>query len=224
METSERDLLAFHLAFGVVAAGLLLLAPSGGAGPWLLAAVLLYHLASVVVTRARGHREWAATWRFGAVLSVWMVLPDAVLVGALGVLEFPPDGVPHVLGVTPAMAGMWAVPTVLVVAVADAVTRRSGQTAGMAAAVVTALVVFGGAEATLTLLPVWEPVGVTTIGGLAPYILPPEMVLGILMVLGARWCRGGGVAVHLGVTALIALAYTGAAAVSWLLIEGTLLA
>ncbi len=51
--------------------------------------------------------------------------------------------------------------------------------------------IFGGAEATLTLLPVWEPVGVTTIGGFAPYILLPEVLLGWMMFAGARWTRTG---------------------------------
>lgn len=221
MEQTERDLALFHLAFGVLAAGVLILAPAGRTGPWLLAAVLLYHLGSVTVARLGDHDRWAATWRFAALLSVWMLLPDAVLVGALEVLRFPPDGVPDVLGVTLPMAGMWAVPVVLIVTVADAVTRRSTQRAGLIAAVVTAAVLFGGAEATLTLVPVWEPVGVTTFGGFAPYILPAELVLGVLVVLGARWCRGTSLAVHVGVTGLIALAYTGAATVSWLLIEAT---
>lgn len=97
----------------------------GGAGPWLLAAVIAYHGGSSAVTWQRDHHEWGATWRFAAILSVWMVLPDAVLVGGLGVLRFPPDGVPDLLG---------------------------GPRRGYLAAVLTALVVCGGAEATLTLV------------------------------------------------------------------------
>lgn len=220
----ERDLVGFHLGFAVLAAVALLVPEPGATGPWLLAAVLAYHAGSLGVSRGRGHEEWTATWGFAALLSVWMVLPDAVLVRGLGVLAFPPDGVPDVLGVTLPMAGMWAVPIVLIVATADAVTRRRGERAGLVAAVLAAGAVFGGAEATLTLVPVWEPVGVTTIGGFAPYILPAELLLGLLAVLGARASRHGSLALRVAVTGLVALAYTGAAAVSWLLIEGALLA
>lgn len=223
MRTSERDLLVFHLAFGLVAAATLLLAPPGGTGPWLLVLVLLYHLGSVTTAIGRRYREWTATWTFAAVLSVWMVLPDAVLVGALGVLRFPPDGVPDVLGVTLPMAGLWAIPTVLIVSVADAVTRRMSQAAGYAASVLTAAAVFTTAEASLPHLPVWEPVGVTTFGTVAPYILPAQALFGVLVVLAARWCRGTGGWVQVGVAGVVALAYTGAATVSWLLIEKTLL-
>lgn len=94
------------------------------------------------------------------------------------------------------MAGLWTVPTVLIVA---------------------------AAEATLTLLPVWEPVGVTTVGGFAPYILPPEMLLGWMMFAGGRWTRTGPRRAVVAVTGLIALAYAGAATVSWLLVERGLL-
>lgn len=224
MTDAERELAIFHVVFAVVTVPPLLLAPQGRTGAVLLAAVVLYHAATVVVTRWRGHREWAATWRFAAVLSPLMVLPDAVLVEGLGVLRFPPDGVPDVLGVTLPMVGLWAIPVILIVTAADAVTRRTGEAGGVVAALVVTALVFGGAETTLTLLPVWEPVAVTTVGGFAPYILPAELVLGLLAVAGARYCRGTGPVVHLTVAAMVALAYTGAATVSWLLIEGHLLA
>lgn len=64
----------------------------------------------------------------------------------------------------------------------------------------------------------------TTVGGLAPYILPAEVILAVLIVAGARWCRGAGALIQLAVTGLIALTYAGAATVSWLLIERTWLA
>jgi hypothetical protein len=80
--------------------------------------------------------------------------------------------------------------------------------------------VFVFAESTLTsLLAVWEPVGVTTIGDLALYILPAELFLGLAVLAGARWTRTGHLARAAPVAAVVALAYTGAAAVSWLLIE-----
>jgi hypothetical protein len=219
----ERDLLAFHVVFlGLGFAALVLRGPVPHG--WVLTgAVVVYHLASDVVTRRRGHPGWRRWWQLGAVLSVFMVLPDAVLAEGLGILEFAPDGVPKLGPVSLYMAGLWAVPTVLIVAAADAVERRSSARAAGWTAVVAAVVVFGGAEATLTLLPVWEPVGVTTVGGFAPYILPPEMLLGWLVFAGARWTRTGPRRAMVPVAALIALVYAGAAVVSWLLVERALL-
>jgi hypothetical protein len=219
----ERDLAVFHLVFLAVGVGALLVRGDVPHGVVLTAAVVAYHLGSLAVTRWRGHEAWRRWWAFGAVLSVFMVLPDAVLAEGLGVLEFAPDGVPKLGPVSLYMAGLWTVPTVLIVAAAEAVGHRRGDRAAAWTAVIAAIAVFGGAEATLTLLPVWEPVGVTTVGGFAPYILPPEMLLGWMVFAGARWTRTGSRRDVVAVTGLIALAYAGAATVSWLLVERALL-
>ena len=50
-----------------------------------------------------------------------------------------------------------------------------------------------------------------------------ELFLGVAMLAGARWTRTGPLARVVPVAAVIALAYTGAAAVSWLLLEQGLL-
>lgn len=219
MTAQERDLVAFHALFLALGVGALLVRGDVPHGVVLTAAVVVYHLGSVAVTRWRGHDRWRRWWAFGAVLSLFMVLPDAVLASGLGVLEFAPDGVPKVGPVSLYMAGLWTIPTVLIVATAEAVGHRRGDRAAGWTAVFAAIVVFGGAEATLTLLPVWEPVGVTTVGGFAPYILPPEMLLGWMVFAGTRWTRTGPPRAVVAVTGLIALAYAGAATVSWLLIE-----
>jgi hypothetical protein len=219
----ERDLLVFHLAFLALGGGALVVRGAVPHGVVLTAVVIAYHLGSLAVTRRRGHEVWRRWWAFGAVLSVFMVLPDAVLAEGLGVLEFAPDGVPKLGPVSLYMAGLWTVPTVLIVAAAEAVNYRRGDRAAAWTAVIAAVVVFGGAEATLTLLPVWEPVGVTTVGGFAPYILPPEMLLGWMVFAGARWTRTGPRRDVVAVTGLIALTYAGAATVSWLLVERALL-
>lgn len=224
MRAQERDLAVFHAAFLAIGVGALLLRGEVAVGIVMTTLVISYHLASFGFARARGHRTWLRWWRFGAVLSVFMVVPDAVLAEGLGVLEFPPDGVANLGPVTLYMAGLWAIPTVLVIAVGEAVGHRRGDRAAVLAAVLAAAVIFAGAEATLTLLPVWEPVGVTTIGGFAPYILLPELLLGWMMFAGARWTRRDRFPAVVGVAGLVALTYTGAAAASWLLIERGLLA
>lgn len=127
MAPETRELGLFHLAFGAVAAGALL-AP-GDVGPgWRMAGlVVLYHVATVVITTVRGHRAWRRRWWFGAVLSVWMVLPDAVLAEGLGTLRFPADGFPDLGPVTGYMAGLWTIPIVLIVTVAEEVGQRRGE-------------------------------------------------------------------------------------------------
>ena len=220
----ERDIAAFHAAFLVIAAAALTLRGDVDHGIVLLTLVVVYHLGSVGLASSMGHTGWLRWWGFGAVLSLLMVLPDAVLVEGLGVLRFPPDGVPDLGPVTLHMAGLWTIPVVLIVATAEAVAHRRGDAAAAVTAVLAAAVVFGVAEATLTRLPVWEPVGVTTFGGVAAYILPAELLLGLLVFAAARWTRTGSVAVLVPVAVLVALAYTGAACVSWLVIERGLLA
>jgi hypothetical protein len=224
MRAQERDLAAFHAAFLVIGVGALLLRGDVAVGVVMTTLVVAYHLATVGFARARGHTAWLRWWRYGAVLSVFMVVPDAVLADGLGVLDFPPDGVPDLGPVTVYMAGLWTIPTVLVIAVGEGVAHRRGDRAAAFAAVGAAAVIFAVSEATLTLLPIWEPVGVTTVGGFAPYILLPELLLGWMMFAGARWTRHDRFLAVVPVAALVALTYTGAATASWLLIERGLLA
>jgi hypothetical protein len=225
VEQLERDQLAFHVAFLAVAV-VAVAVPAGPTTGWRIALLVGgYHAATVALAWQRGHRRWLRLWWFAAVLSVFQVLPDAVLADGLGTLRFPADGFPDLGPVTGHMAGLWAIPVVVIVAVADAVGRRRGERASWLAAVVAAAVVFGVAELTLTtLLPIWEPVGVTTVGGLALYILPAELFLGVAVLAGARWTRDGPLLRVVPVAAVVALAYTGAATASWFLVERVLLA
>jgi hypothetical protein len=219
MTQLERDQLVLHAAFLLLAVvGLLL--PVGPSLGWRVALlVAVYHLATLVVARQGRHRTWLRLWWFAAVTSVFQVLPDAFLVEGLEVLVFPEDGFPDLGPVSAHMAAMWTVPFVMIVAVADAVGRRLGERASWTAALLTATVVFVSAEALLPRLGVWEPVDVATIGTLALYIVPAEIFLGVAVLAGARWTRDGSPLRAVPVAAVIALAYTGAAAVSWLVVE-----
>lgn len=222
MRAHERDLLAFHLAFAAIAAGALAIRGEVPVGVVITTLVVAYHLASVGLARVRGHRRWLRWWWFGAVLSLLMVLPDAFLADGLGVLAFPSDGVPDLGPVTLHMAGLWTIPTVVIVAVTDAVAHRRGHRSAVVAAVATAAVVFIGAEAVLTRLPVWEAVGVTTVGNVAVYIVLPELLLGWMVVAAVRWLETSRPLAAVPVAALVAFTYTGAAATSWLIVDGWL--
>ncbi len=225
MDREERDLLVLHLGFAVIAAGVLL-APGGLAQGWRIAGLLVgYHLATLVVVQWRGYLRWRSMWWFAAVCSVFQVVPDAVLAEGFGTLVFPDDGFPNLGPVSGTMTMMWTVPLVMIVAAADALDRRRGAVAGWVGAVVAAGVVFIGAEALLPPLGLWEPVGVTTWGGwLAPYVLPPELLLGAAAWAGVQITRERHPLLVVPVAAVVSLLYTGALAASWLLLERGLLA
>lgn len=223
MSRLERDQLVLHAVFLAVVVPALVV-PFGPTLGWRIALLVgVYHLATVVVALQGRHRTWLRLWWFGLVLSAFMVLPDAFLAEGLGVLRFPDDGFPSLGPVSAHMAAMWTIPVVMIVAGADAAGRRWGERASWTAAIVAGAVVFGAAEATLPLLGVWEPVDVATIGTLALYILPAEVLLAVGVLAGARWTRDGPRLAAVPVAAVVALAYTGAAAVSWLLVERGLL-
>jgi hypothetical protein len=116
---TERDLALLHLA--LLGAALAVLAPAGPRGWRLVALVAGYQVALLALAWWRADRDLVRLWWFAASFSVWMLLPDAVLHRALGILRFPPDGAPDVFGVTLAMAGMWAIPAVVIVVVARGV-------------------------------------------------------------------------------------------------------
>ena len=214
--TTQRDLVVLHVAFAVVAAVVLL--PGGPVG-WRSAVLLVvYDVALVVLARRRGDRELLRLWWFAAVLSLWQVLPDAFLVEGLDVLVFPDDGFPDLGPVTGVMAGLWTVPIVVVVAVATAAERRGGVRAGNLAAAAMAAVVFAGGEASLTAVGLWEARNVPQVAGVALYIVPAEVVLGVTAhrVFHAVRFRHG-VAV-IPATLLVSVVYTGAAGLGWLLL------
>jgi hypothetical protein len=224
VDAQERDLVRLHLGFALLAAAALAV-PGGLARGWRLWLLLVvYDLATLAVVWLRGHPGWLRLWWLAAVTSVFQVIPDAVLAVGLGTLRFPPDGAPDIGPVTASMALMWTVPLVLIGAAADAAARRRGSAAGWVAAVATAAVVFVGAEALLPPLGIWEPVGVTTIGGwLAPYVLPPELLLGAATWWGVQVTRDRHPLLVVPVGALVSILYTGALATSWLLLERGLL-
>ena len=229
-DRSARDAVAFHLAFGVLAGAVLAMpavpVPSWGAvGPdlgWrLLALVGVYAVALPVVARARGHREWLRWWAFLVPLSVFQVVPDAVLASVLGVLDFPDTGGPRLGPLPLAMAGMWTIPLWITLAVAD---RQSGGRLGRGAAwaALAAGLMFIGAEATLWAVPIWRAVGVTTVGPVAVYVVPPEILLGAVTWVAYRLTRGRSRALQVAAAALVSLVYLGALVASYALVERAL--
>ena len=114
-------LLNFHGWFFLSAAVVLAPPLLGAAAPYsmgtaLCAIVAGWHIAFACLTHAT-RLELYRMWRFGAVLSVFQIVPDWFLDRGLGTLHFPADGAYRVGGsVSVYMAGMWTIPVVWVLA------------------------------------------------------------------------------------------------------------
>ncbi|MDX1619569.1 MAG: hypothetical protein R3320_01165 [Nitriliruptorales bacterium] len=217
MTSSERDLVGFHAVYLAIALPIVLLGP-GWIG-WRMAVVIaLYGIALPLMAYWRGHRWLLRLWAFGAVLSVWQVLPDWFLV-EFGTLTFPRDGFPDIGPVTGYMAGLWLIPTVVVVASGVAAEERSGRTRGAVVAGVVGFVVYMTAEATFHLLPSWRAINVTTLGGVALYIIPAEVFLSVVSYDVFLTLRQRPAWTIVPATLLVTILYLGAALLSFLVIE-----
>lgn len=190
-----------------------LLLPSPAKG-WAVLVVSFGGCAGLVaVARAADRPDWAAALGVLIPISVFQLFPDWFLAAGLGTLRFPDTGGIRVDDVIPlAMCGMWALPLFLVVLVArDSVAR--GAVAG--------LVLFLGTELAAPVAGLWEPAGdVTTVAGVALYVLPAEAVLGAATVLAVRATRDRPLVERVVAAAAVSTLYTGALAMCWFLIDG----
>jgi hypothetical protein len=167
-----------HAAVGVVAVVLLALpAPALG---WRVALVVVaYHVAFLAVARTAAGAGWGTAYAVLAPLSVLMVLPDWFLSAELGTLRFADTGAWFVGTVPVVMAGMWVLALFPLVLTGAAVERRSGPAAAAGTVAVAGLALFLAAERLAPLVPLWEPVGVPLVAGVATYVLLPEVVLSV---------------------------------------------
>ena len=171
----RRWLLGFAVFAVVAVIGLLI--PVGSLGWRVLGLVVFFHIGTVLLARRTGDELLWRSWCVLAPLSVLMVLPDWFLSAELGSLIFPDTGAPFIGTVPLFMAGMWTIALLPIVLVGSIVARRGGPVVGAVAAGGAGLVMFWGAELAAPLIPLWEPVGVTMVAGVAGYVVMPEIVL-----------------------------------------------
>lgn len=170
------------LTAGLLCAALLLLPRWLGPpqlGQAIAGAAGLYLLVLFMGAWLRSHHELLSAFAFVLPLSLFQVVPDALLVQVLGTLAFPDLGAPR-LGPVPAyMAALWVAPLLLVLWAAELAHRASALLAGLAALAMS-LAVFGAAEwAAAHVLALWHPRNVDTWQGVALYVLPAEALLGL---------------------------------------------
>lgn len=217
LTTEERDLVAAHLVYVPLAVLWVVWGP-GSIGWRMVGAIAWYWLGLPILALVRGHSKLLRLWLFGVVLSIWQVLPDWFLV-EFGTLTFPRDGVADIGPVTAYMAGLWLIPTVIVVAAGVAAEERAGRARGALVAGLVGLVVYVAAEATFPLLSVWRPINVTTVGTVALYIVPAQVLLSVasydvfLSVRERPWWT------VVPTTLLLTVIYLGAALLSFLALE-----
>lgn len=166
----------FHAVFAI-AAVVVLLVPLGDLGLRVLALVIGYNVALPISARRRGDERLWRMWTVLAPMSVLMVLPDWFLGAVLGTIVFPNTGSPY-LGTMPLfMAGMWTIALLPVCMLGRDVEDARGTRAGFVTAAIVGLALFTAAELLAPGLPLWEPVGVTEVAGVAVYVLLPELAL-----------------------------------------------
>jgi len=176
--------------------------PAPALGWRVTALVIAFHLAVLVLAARWELPGWRSAWLVLAPVSVLMVLPDWFLSAVLGTLTFPDTGAPY-LGTVPVfMAGMWTMALFPLVVLGAVVEERRGAGTGLLAVALAGFALFVVAEWLAPVVPLWEPVGVATVAGVAPYVLPAELVLSVAAWLLVRGSDRPRVWTALGVLAL----------------------
>lgn len=220
------DFAVLHGGFAVLVAGLLLV-PVGSLGVRLFVAVVAYDLGLYATARARGHAHWLEAFKFLMPLSVLQIVPDAFLSAVLHTLTFADTGFVRAFGHVPLfMGGMWIIP-LFVAWFAGQRAHARGAWLGTATATLVGTLLFVGSEAVLWRVPIWEARDVLQVQHVALYVVPAELVLSCasyVFVRGfnARTASGHAIggSVHLAAALLVMLAYLGALAAGYLIIEG----
>lgn len=180
--------LPLHGAFAVLAVGVLAL-PLMQTGLEVLGLVVIYNIAVPIVARRTHDDALWITWAVLAPMSVLMVLPDWFLSAVLGSITFPNTGAPYIGTMPLFMAGMWTIALLPLMMIGRTVEASRGVAAAFAAVAVSGLALFTAAEWMAPTIPLWEPLGVSMVLGVAVYVLLPELGLCIAtyeLVRGAR--------------------------------------
>lgn len=165
-----------------------------------------------LLAKKTGRGEWLDALTVLVPLSIFQVLPDWMLAKTLGTIAFPDNGGLRVDAVIPfAMAGLWVLPLLVVVLLArDSMWRGA----------LISTIVFAATEIAAPHLGIWEPAeGVHEVLGIATYVLPAEAALGAATVYAVRVAGDAGWVTKLTAAAAVSVFYSGALAISALLID-----
>lgn len=210
--SAPRDALLFHLAFGLVCTGVVWLTPAARFGLAVLGLTFAYHLLLVGFALLRGHADWLSRWAFLLPVSLLQVFPDWVLVAITETLHFPDHGIARIGGAVPVyFMGLWMMILFPVTLLADA----TGGVRYLVAAVLGA-VAFTLAEWMAAPLGLWVPRNIDTVGGMAIYPVPAEILLCLVCLWLYRTTQGQPWLSRWLAAATIPVTYTGALMLSLL--------
>lgn len=215
-QTKNWAWVSFYLLFSVLAVLLMVLPFDGFPRGWRIALlVAFFHVGLAWVLWQQKQEEDFQLWLFLLFLSIFQVLPDWFLSAKLQSLYFFPDGFYKIGTVSAYMAGLWTIPLFLVVKIAKMIVSTPTQQMGLGGLV--SGIVFGLSEAfSDSLLGIWQAKGVAMWANMAIYVIPAEVVLGVLVVHGAQSVAQSAVFHKIGMALWVALSYTGALACSYL--------
>ena len=191
--------------------------------------VLVWHAALAAATHTAQRTLLHEQWRFVAILSLFLVVPDWFLADVLGTLHFPEDGAWRIGGrVSVYMAGMWSIPLswVLVAFPPRCAAADPPSLSQLLGAALMALVIFGAAEQLTTPLNLWLATDSVRhcVGHVALYVLPAEAILGAATLHAQRTTAQlsgwEGCVRRILAAGAVAFLYLGALAASFLFVEG----
>lgn len=206
----------FYAGYAVLCALVLLLPVPLGAGARVLLLVAGWNLALPLFAWRLGYAEWLRLWLFLLPLSMLLVFADWFFCDGIKTLEFADNGSPRIGPVPVYMAGMWSIGLFLLVLIGQGVAWSRSFAAALIAVAVASLAIFPPTELLALHLPLWTAVRVPTTLGVANYILPAEMLLALLTFTAYDRLQHANRFAQLCAAAGVALAYTGAAGISYL--------
>lgn len=223
LTSSEKDAILFHSLFTLLCGIVIFIFRHIPVGQRLLFLVIVYNLAMPAWGLFRKDKDWINLWLFAFILSMFQVFPDWFLSAQLNILVFPEDGCFKFGTVSGYMAGLWTIPMFIILYIGGRVHERVSESAAYFSAAAAALIIFGGSEATLWLLPSWYAQHVTMIGHIAVYILFPEIVLGASAYACYQAIKAKSHWVKIPTAFLVMQLYLGSAVFFYFLIERIIL-
>jgi hypothetical protein len=178
-----------------------------------------WNFAFAALSLRLGYTRLYSYWKFVALVSLFQVFPDWFLVQRLGSLTFPSDAYKIGGAVSWFMAGLWSMPCLWILCSCD---RPILSKLDYLKAALVSIAIFGLAEQLCHPLQLWACTDsvLHTWGNVALYVLPAEVVLGPILLHSYNQAKQTQDYQQVVIAAAaVSLVYTGALAISHLLVE-----
>ncbi len=208
--------LQFYAGYAVLCAIVLWAPVPLGVGAKVLGLVLAWNAVLPLFAWRLGYAAWLRLWLFLVPLSVFQVLADWFFCAGIQTLIFFDNGAPFIGPVPLYMAGMWSIGLFPLVLIGQSLFWTSYLSVAVLAVGVGTLVIFFPTEVLAFHLPLWKALGVPDTLHVANYIVPAEILLGVVTFLVYERVQQAAWLTRLLNAAGITLIYTGAAGISYL--------